>query len=57
MELEDGELASMVIIKLPSVEHEVATNENIEIPTYENTEVEVKDEYNTDEIIKAIKEK
>ena len=44
-------------IKIPSVEYEIAKNEKVEIPTYEHTEVEVKDEYNTDEIIEVIKEK
>lgn len=44
-------------IKLPSIEQEIATNEKIEISTYEHTEVEVKDEYNTDEIIEVIKKR
>ena len=43
-------------IKLPNVEYEIAKNEIIEIPTYKHTIIEIKNEYDTDNIIEAIKE-
>ena len=42
-------------IKLPSVEYEIAKNEKVEIPTYKHTVIEIKNEYDTDNIIEVIK--
>lgn len=38
-------------ISLPTVKHDVATNELIETPVYESKTVPIEDEYDTDEIL------
>lgn len=42
-------------IKLPSVEYEIAKNEKVEIPTYKHKVIEIKNKYDTDNIIEVIK--
>ena len=44
-------------IKLPNERYKVVDNQLVKLPTYENEEIEINDEYDTDEIIGAIEDK
>ena len=55
-EIEGWRINKYEDIKLPNVEYEITKNEIIEIPIYKHTIIEIKNKYDTDNIIEAIKE-
>ena len=55
-EIEGWRINKYEDIKLPNVEYEITKNEIIEIPIYKYTIIEIKNKYDTDNIIEAIKE-